>query len=142
MNAPGPLLAGPSVRDGPSTRSCLRSHRDGARIAVVLDAGAGRHSGAQHLPPYLRVAALHVPALEVPMRPAPHRGSARPQPRPAPVATVVALVVASLATLTPCRSPAQGLPPATPESVGLSSATLARLEPAMRAYTDSGKLAG
>ena len=76
------------------------------------------------------------------MRPAPHSGSLRPQPRRAAGVTIVALLVALLTSLTPGRTRAQGLPMATPESVGLSSATLARLEPAMRAYIDSGKLGG
>ena len=38
------------------------------------------------------------------------------------------------------RAHAQPLPRATPAAVGLSAESLARLAPAMRAYTDSGKL--
>lgn len=37
---------------------------------------------------------------------------------------------------------AQGLPRARPEEVGLSSAALQRIAPALQAYVDSGKLAG
>ena len=58
--------------------------------------------------------------------------------RPAAVAAVAVL----LAAASPSRVPAQGLPRATPEAVGLSPAALARIAPAMRAYTDSGKLGG
>src|SRR2546428_11311791 len=37
---------------------------------------------------------------------------------------------------------AQGLPRARPDEVGLSSAALQRIAPALQAYVDSGKLAG
>jgi CubicO group peptidase (beta-lactamase class C family) len=54
----------------------------------------------------------------------------------------VAAVAVLLAAVSSSRVPAQGLPRATPEEVGLSSAALARLAPAMRTYVDSGKLGG
>ena len=49
----------------------------------------------------------------------------------------LALVLLSASVAT-----AQGLPRARPEDVGLSSAALARIAPAMKAYTDSGRLPG
>ena len=54
-----------------------------------------------------------------------------------------ALVVSLLhATLTTPLATAQGLPRARPDEVGLSSAALARIAPALKQYTDSGKLPG
>jgi CubicO group peptidase (beta-lactamase class C family) len=75
------------------------------------------------------------------MRPAPHHGSVPARSRPS-AARAAALLAVSLAAAAPARGLAQGLPPAAPEDVGLSSAALARLEPAVRAYVDSGKLGG
>ena len=60
--------------------------------------------------------------------------------------TVAPRVVASAAALAiavlPAASPAQGLPRARPAEVGLDSAALARIGPAMQAYVDSAKIPG
>jgi len=48
----------------------------------------------------------------------------------------------SLAVLAAGRAGAQGLPQASPETIGLSSSALARIAPSLQAYVDSGKLAG
>ena len=47
-----------------------------------------------------------------------------------------------LSALTATVAPAQGLPRAKPEDVGLSSAALARIAPVVKAYTDSGRRPG
>lgn len=53
--------------------------------------------------------------------------------------SIVTLLIALCA---PTRAGAQGLPQTTPQAVGLSAEALGRIAPAMRAYVDSGKLAG
>lgn len=50
------------------------------------------------------------------------------------------LLLLSLTPLVPGWS--QGLPRARPEEIGLSSAALARIRPALQAEVDSGKVAG
>jgi len=51
-------------------------------------------------------------------------------------------VVLGLGLVGSVRAAAQGLPTSRPEDVGLSSAALDRIGPALQTYVDSGKLAG
>ncbi|GLC25132.1 serine hydrolase [Roseisolibacter agri] len=60
----------------------------------------------------------------------------------APRALSIVLAAIASAACADATLGAQSLPRATPGDVGLSAEALARIAPAMRAYTDSGKLGG
>ena len=54
----------------------------------------------------------------------------------------ISVIVAALASGCGGRAATPALPAAAPEEIGLSSAALARITPALQAYVDSGKVAG